>query len=406
MLQQVGQFISRFQNIESRQAVASCYVAAATSVISGCALFALVKYRVVHKVLPGALAAKLDSVVNRVAELTEPKGMTRMADAQDKVSYLQAVYGQATVGFLLGGLGTYLFVKMPRLPVVPAIVMTGISFATLVLGPRKLLTPKQAQATFAATCILGGISLGPMNWIARETNSVLFATAMSSTLALTVAPLITRGWIANALLSQALSSSIALLAVKFIALRTFPKLNGKFADPAVDPQDKLFEFITTPLGLDNLLLIQAAGNAVLALTHVAPILSGTEIIRVPLLFDNAQNSVEGAYSQRDAIVIVAAVSYSVVRLFQACVEKIARAIKNGAFKDKKAAIATAVNASSASDVDRSIEKLAGGVSTLSFMFMYVKFVQMVQASDDPQKSFRWLSKIFNYLTPVRIVTKK
>lgn len=389
---------ARLQNLTPREFIASSYVGAATAVVSGCALVALIKFRVIHKILPASLREKLDSVVNTIAERTEPTGIRKMAGMQSQVAYLQSVYGQATLGFVLGGLGTYLFVKVPHIPILPAIVGTGVSFGLLMFGPKTLLSQKQRHAVFASCCFLGGVSLGPMNWIAQQVNSLIFAAAISTTVAFTVTPLITRGWMANALLNQALSSSLALLAAKFIALRTFPALNGTFADPAVPVcPNKVLEFVTTPLQLDSLLLVQAVGNAVLVLLHSYPVLSGAR--------DATQ--LDHVDAQQDALMVVGAVSFAVFKLFQSCVEFIARSVKGATTAKGKAAKVQAVAAAAgatAGEVRSSIDLLSGGVSTLVFLFLYVKFTERIQRSDDPKKSFRILTKLFSLMTPVKLAS--
>ena len=386
------------QDLSPRQLMAAGYVGAASTVVAGCSVVALIKFRVIHKILPKSVADKLDNFVEKIAEKTAPRGMTKMATMQNKIAYLQSVYGQATLGFLLGGMGTYLFTKLPRMPILPAIIGTGISFGLLSLAPRKLLTPKQRQATFALCCICGGVSLGPMNWIARETNSCIFASAISTTVAFTLTPLITRGWIANAFLNQALSSSLALLSVKFIALRTFSKLNHNFASPDVPLGDKLVEFITTPLEMDGLLLVQAIGNAVLVGVHSYPVLSGLRETSEGI------DCLDEVSAQRDALMVVGSVAFATFKLFQSSVEFVARAIKAGAQKDKKKAVGDVVQAAVKAESNTMINQLSAGVSTLTFFVLYVKFVQRLQQCDDPAERFRWLTKIFSQLTPVRLAT--
>jgi hypothetical protein len=288
-------------------------------------------------------------------------------------------------------------------PLFPVIVMMGMSFLGLMAGPRKLLTDKQRQATFVLTCFLGGVTLGPMNWIAREANSAIFASAMSTTVAFALTPLITRGWIANALLSQALSSSLALLAVKFIAMRTFPEIKSSVSDPDAELADRVFDFVTAPIVLDGLLVMQFVGNAALVLLHTAPVLRGSSSMLNDYDTERNKDALDFVSSSRDALAIVTSVSYAVVRLFKACVESIARALKAAAQKGDNSAVASAVKMS-VSDIDPTLDRLSLGVSSLTFFYIYVKFVQVIQDSDDPQQRFRTLAKLFRMLTPVRVVS--
>ena len=369
--------MERIKELTKAQLAAGLYTGAALSVVGGCALVAAVKYRLVHRLLPSKQAAQLDGLVDRAATTFAPVQATSMAAAAAKVAFLQSVYARTCAGFALGGLGTLLFVRVPNLPVVPAIIVSGMCFGMMVVVPDKV-SPAGRRVLFTAACFCGGIAMGPLNWIAQKTNSVLFATAFASALSFAVAPLLTRSWVTNAFVAQALSSSLALLAAKALVLGTFPEADIPFRDLPLF--EGAFRFATYPLNVDWLLLIQAGFNASVVVLHTHPVMA--DLLHGGDLSD--------ANADRDALLLCGSVTYAVVELFRSCVKAVARAIKKGG---------------GGAEVKRSdlVDKLAQGTSLVTFMFLYVKLVARIQASADVENSFRRLRWIFSKLTPVRVV---
>jgi hypothetical protein len=285
----------------------------------------------------------------------------------------------------------------------------GASFAAMYLLPHKI-PARERKILFGLTCLAGGFTMGPMNYIAQKTNSVLFATALSTTAAFAVTPALTRGWIANAFLSQALSSSFALVAVKIIAATTFPELEKStlLRDADANPFEKLLSLAALPLNLNMLLLGQVVYNGALVFFTGQPVLSGQTSV----------SELTEANSQKDALMVVGSVTAAIFRLFQYCVQFILRTVKQTGKtakdvgtatneKDKNNAIAQGIaNTIGAKDAKTIFEPISGSVSMVSFFILYIKFVTKLQSGDKAEFTLRWLKKVFDNLTPVRVVGTK
>jgi hypothetical protein len=382
--------VEQVRGMSRDESIAALSVGAAVSFIGGAALFGAVKYRLLQRVLPARWAQRIDDGVAWLAAKTEPK--RSMDEDRGAVWYLQSTYLKASLGFVIGAAGSVFFMRFPHTPVLPGVLVAAAAFGATQLVPRDYLTPTSSAGFFAAGCFAGGIALGPMNWIAGTTTSVLFTSAISSTLAFAVAPVLTRGWIVNGLVSQFLSSSIALLAIKAIATTT---IDGARVDYAAIPSraEALLAYAKQPLSLTTVLALQAVGNCVLVAAHAAPVLRG--------LVDDLSE----VDSTCDAFSIVASVAYAVCEVFKELVTRIARVIKAAATGDKSnpaaSKIAAVIGRSRANS--ELLDRIAAGTSIFTFASLYLALVTRLQRSDDPAKAFRFLRWVFDSLSPLKLV---
>lgn len=391
-------FLDRVSNLSPAEKICGLQTAAALVGISATALFAAVKFRLVHEILPPSMSAKLDEMVDRLAEMTAPSAGTSMEKARPRISFLQRTYIKASFGFLIGGLGTLAWVKQPLIPIAPAcIVCSGTFLAQAILS--KKLTTMASNSLFVAAAFSGGVALGPLNYIASQAfSSAIFSAALATTVSWTIAPMLTRGWLANAFVAQALSSSLCYVATKAIVLNTYDNVNNPLSVTNTFSQN-LIELCFAPVKLDALMFVQLAGNLFLGVVHVAPVLNGQR--DEDLYSEQIEN--------RDALFIVGSAGALVVKLFQMCLRAIFAYIdaslnSNGGSRSKgSAAVAAALTGSSAKQ--EIMDPISNSGSIVTFMYFYIKMVSRIQRKKDVKGSLRLLRWIFSVMSPVKVVNQ-
>lgn len=355
---------------------------AATGVVGAYSVALLYKVGAFAKVLPQGLNDAIESRVNRLKELTEPRVDAGRFNAAR--SHLMQVYA-ATAGFCgLSALGSAAFFAAPYLPIGVPVALTAVPAAALALTPRRFMSEPGRVGLSLLAVFSCGYSFGPMNWIAYD--SVLpFACVVGATFVGFGVPLyLTRGVVSYFLSTQLLSGSLAIIAASSF---------------------KASEDVNV------LLTAQLIANAALGLLHTVPTIleyvrdDDTEADPKKTTATRGDAAAAATAPSRDVLLealgIYGALAWFTWNVFRlSCLTIFRRMTKDegtGLTHDERRKLERFASLSNR------VESASDIAASVLFLLLYIKVVGHIQRTGNSVKKLDALRKVFARMSPLSLI---
>lgn len=172
-----------------------------------------ISYRagLLRKCLNASLYNKVEKVVEKVKEKTQPMGSPARLVLLRK--HLMASYGYTLSGMGCVTAGVALFMYQPHIPIVIPLIAACVPGVIVAAVPRRVVSQSVRQALFHVCWLCAGYTLGPVGWIAQDVLATYVLVTASSVIGVTIPLYLTRGVVSYILSAQLLSLSLSTYVV-------------------------------------------------------------------------------------------------------------------------------------------------------------------------------------------------